>query len=77
MLTNDQVFHRAAAVTPADGTDLGFTANGLVATTAGNASVITANGDTVTIPVTTVPIYIAVTRVRSTGTTATGIVALA
>lgn len=77
MLANDQVFHRAAAVTASDSADLAFLANGLVATTAGNASVVTANGDTVTIPVGTSPIYIAVVRVRATGTTATGIVALA
>jgi hypothetical protein len=74
---NDEVFTSAAAVTPADGTDLAHVAYGLVATVAGVASVVTEDGQTVVVPLAIgVPLLLSVVRVRATGTTATGIVAL-
>lgn len=68
---------RAAAVTPNDSTDLATDARALYIGTTGNVSVITAGGDTVTftaVPVGLLPV--SVSRVRSTGTTASNILAL-
>lgn len=69
---------RAAAVTPSDGVDLTSAARALWVGGAGNVSLITTGGDTVTISGvaagTLLPIRAA--RVRSTSTTATLIVAL-
>lgn len=69
---------RAAAVTPSDGSDLATTARALWVGGAGNISLDTSGGDTVTITGikagTLLPIRTA--RVRSTSTTATAIVAL-
>lgn len=76
----------AIAVTPNDGADIVPTAGGatnptrgLLVGATGTLSVVMASGNTVsiTIPATAcgVILYIAVTRVRATGTTATGIVA--
>lgn len=76
MIANDIIFQNALAVTASDANDLAHVCYGLVATTAGVASVITEGGTTVIVPVGTQPIYLSVTRVRATGTTATGIVGL-
>ena len=68
----------AAAVTPNDSTDLADTGRALYIGGAGNISVDTVGGQTVTftgIPAGTL-LPICVTRVNSTSTTATGIVAL-
>jgi len=75
-LANDIIFQNGLAITPSDTVDLTRAVQGLCATTAGVASVITEGGQTVIVPVTTQPIYLSVTRVRATGTTATGIVGL-
>lgn len=68
----------AAAVTPNDNTDLTYTARALYIGGAGNVAVITQDGQTVTF--TAVPVGsflpVKVSRVLSTGTTATNIVAL-
>jgi len=70
--------YRAAAVTPADGSDLTTTARALYVGGAGNIVLVTAGGDEVTlnsVPAGTfAPIRTA--RVKDTGTTATNIVAL-
>ena len=68
----------AAAVTPADGTEFANVTTALWVGGGGNLSVVMAGGETVTLsgvlPGTLVPLR--VTRVRSTGTTATNILAL-
>lgn len=66
------------SVTPNDSTDLaGGITRGIMVTAAGNVSVITKNGTTVTIPVSeNFPYPFSVGRIRSTGTTATGVFAL-
>jgi hypothetical protein len=67
----------AVAVTPNDSTDLAHISRYIVATAGGNISVITVGGETVTIPIAAGEILpIKVTRIRSTNTTATGIVYL-
>jgi len=70
--------NRAAAVTPNDSADLEFVCRALWVGGAGNVSLITIGGDTVTftgVPAgTLLPVRAA--RVRSTSTTATAIVAL-
>ncbi|AXV15126.1 hypothetical protein CYG48_05075 [Neorhizobium sp. SOG26] len=66
----------AAAVTPNDNTDLTYTTRGLYVGVAGNISVVMAGGETVTIPVQPGLHPLSVSRVRATGTTATGIVAV-
>lgn len=70
---------RGLALTPDDGTDLPFAIRGLMVSTAGDVSVVTTGGDTVTLPALQPGVQYAVlaTRVRSTGSTATGIVGLA
>lgn len=68
-----------ALVSPSDSTDLGFVTRGLSFAVAGTLAVVTAGGQTVTIPsgalVAGAIHAIEVTRVLNTGTTATGIVA--
>jgi hypothetical protein len=68
---------RAVAVTPNDSADLSFETKALWVGGAGNVSVITAAGDTVTFSGAQAGSYIIgrFARVRSTGTTATNIVA--
>jgi len=68
----------AAAVTPNDSVDLGFITTQIVASGAGVISCdLQTTGTSVLIPVAAgVPLQIRVRRVRATGTTATGIVAL-
>jgi hypothetical protein len=68
----------AAAVTPDDNTDLATSARALWVGTGGNVALVTVGGETVTI--TSVPsgsiLPVRCSRVKATGTTATGIVAL-
>ncbi len=74
-LANDIVFQNAVAITTSDTVNLTRNVCGLIATGAGNASVLTEGGQTVTIPLNAQQvIYLSVTRVNATGTTATGIV---
>ncbi|MEM1381554.1 MAG: hypothetical protein AAGH41_13115 [Pseudomonadota bacterium] len=70
---------RAAAISPSDSNDLTFAIRGLMVAAAGDVSIITTGGDTVTLPALQPGVQYAVlaTRVRSTGTSATGIVGLA
>jgi hypothetical protein len=76
MSENFQVPARATAVTPSDGTEL--PAGAIYVGGAGNVSVVTEGGDTVTFS--NVPagfiLPLRVTKVRSTSTTATNIVLL-
>lgn len=68
---------RAVAVTPDDATDLAHPARALRFGGAGDVTLVTVGGDEITLPVQaseTLPIRVA--RVKATGTTATGIVAL-
>jgi hypothetical protein len=68
---------RAAVVTPNDSSDLASIARGLYVGGAGDLSIVTSDGDTVTLTGvqagTVLPVRVA--RVRATGTTATAIVA--
>jgi hypothetical protein len=68
----------AAAVTPNDSTDLSNDSRALYVGGAGDLSIVTVGGDTVTLS--SVPagsmLSIMVRRVRATGTTATNIVSL-
>jgi len=66
------------SVTPNDGTDLPDVAQGLIAGATGTIAVNLRNGNTASITVGTANTImpIEVTRVKATGTTATGIVAL-
>lgn len=67
----------AAAVTPSDGTDLAVVARALYVGGTGDLTLITTQGETVqfkSVPVGVLPVMTA--RVKSTGTTATFIVAL-
>jgi hypothetical protein len=67
----------AAAVTPSDTVDLADVSRYLVVTVAGNVTVITQAGQTVAIPAAAgMPLPVAASRVKATGTTATGIVAI-
>jgi hypothetical protein len=67
----------AAAVTPNDGTDLPRLAAAITCTGAGDISVITSGGDTVTLFCDAGGVLpVVVDRVRATGTDSTGIVAL-
>lgn len=74
----DSPAENAAAVTPNDSADLATVARALWIGGAGDVSVITVGGDTVTLAGATAGSIIParVSRVRSTGTTATSIVAL-
>ena len=68
----------AAAITPNDSTDLAITTRGIYVGGAGDISVITKDGTTLTLvgalAGTVIPIRVA--RVRATSTTATNLVAL-
>jgi len=70
---------RGVTVTPNDGSDLAFSIRGLMVSTAGDVALVTTGGDTVTLPALQPGVQYAVlaTRVRATGTSATGIVGLA
>jgi hypothetical protein len=69
---------RLADVTPDDGTDLAWSTRAIAVTGAGTVRVTTVAGDTGTIYVAAgAPFPIRAQRVWATGTTATGIVALA
>ena len=72
------VASHAAAVTPNDSTDLTTPARGFYVGTGGDLEVVTAGGETVTVPDvpagTVVPIR--ATRVRAANTSAAGIIAL-
>lgn len=68
---------KIAAVTPSDSADLNPPCVALAITTAGNVKVTAVDGGTETFAVTAGQILpVAVSRVWSTGTTATGIIAL-
>lgn len=67
----------ALEVTPNDGADLPFVTRALNVADAGAVSVVTKGGQTVTLTIAAgIPFPIRAVRVRSTGTSATGIVAL-
>ncbi|KAA0697404.1 hypothetical protein DTW90_18410 [Neorhizobium sp. P12A] len=67
----------AAAVTPDDANDLAYVTRGIYVGVAGNLAVnMSGNGGPVTIPVQPGLHPLAVSRILSTGTTATGIVAI-
>jgi len=74
----DSPARRALAVTPDDDTDLTYVTRGLYIGGEGNIAVVTSGGDTVVFTAlsagTLLPVR--VSRVRSTSTTATNIVAL-
>lgn len=66
----------AAVVTPSDTVDLTFVSRGIYVGVAGNLAVIMSGGQNLVIPVPAGLNPLAVSRVLSTGTTATGIVAV-
>ena len=70
---------RGLSVTPDNSNDLAFPIRGLMVAGAGDVSVVTLGGDTVTLPALQPGMQYAIlaTRVRATGTTATGILGLA
>ncbi|MEO1043642.1 MAG: hypothetical protein AAFX52_15285 [Pseudomonadota bacterium] len=70
---------RGMAITPNDGSDLAYPIRGLMVAGAGDVSIVTIGGDTVTLPglVPGVQYAILASRVMATSTTATGIIGLA
>lgn len=66
----------AFEVTPNDSADLAKPARSLLIGVAGDLAVVMLNGDEVTLPVQAGYNPLSVKRIKSTGTTATGIVAL-
>ncbi|MDO6587342.1 hypothetical protein Q4543_17660 [Salipiger sp. 1_MG-2023] len=68
----------AASVTPSDSTDLSAVSRAIMVGVSGDVAVITQGGETVTLPSLQagLPYAVRVSRILSTGTTATGIVAL-
>ncbi|MEM9809700.1 MAG: hypothetical protein AAF788_00590 [Pseudomonadota bacterium] len=70
---------RGAAITPNDSADLPFAIRGLMVGGAGDVSVVTSAGDTVSLPALQPGVQYAIlaTRIRASGTSATGIVGLA
>jgi hypothetical protein len=70
---------RGTVVTPDDNADLSFPVRGLMVAGAGDVSVETLGGDTVTLPALQPGVQYAVLarRVLAAGTTATGIIGLA
>lgn len=68
--------HAAAEVTPDDLTDLPITSRALYIGVAGDVTVTTAGGDTVTFANVAGILPMRIARVHQTGTTATGIVAI-
>lgn len=75
---NTGIARGVASVTPNDSTDnVPEQCIGFYAGSGGDVSIITEAGDEVVIPIASrVPIYIAITRIKSTGTTATELFAL-
>jgi len=73
----DSPAQRAAVVSPSDTNDLAFPARALWIGTQGDVKVTTFGGDTVVIPSVVGLLPVQVSRVWSTSTTASGIVALA
>ena len=75
-----EIANTAVAVTPSDTDQLAAVCNGLLVGTHGTIAVVTAAGDSITIPdaVTTASplIRIRIKQVKSTGTTASNILAL-
>lgn len=73
MKRNDLFPNDAAAITPSDTAWLSLV--GLMVTVAGNVAVTTGAGNAVTIPVAVGQVLeLAITQVKATGTTATGII---
>lgn len=74
----DSPAQNAAAVTPSDGADLATASRGLYVGGAGDVSIVTVGGATVTFAAvpggTILPVRAA--RVRATGTTATNLIAM-
>ena len=72
-----QPWTRAVAVTPSDTADLPFVTRALWVGTGGDVGVVTLDGDTEVIPSVPGGTYLVgrLTRVRATGTTASGLVA--
>lgn len=66
----------AAAVSPSDGSDLGYVTRAIIVETAGNVAMVTAGGNSVTLTLPAGVFPLRVTRILSTGTTATGISAI-
>jgi hypothetical protein len=77
VINNTGPARNAAVVTPSDSNDLTFVTRGIYVGVAGNIAVImSGNGGPVTIPVQPGLQPLAVSRIYSTGTTATGLVAV-
>lgn len=78
MLAISRPYHGGAAVTTSDTTDMTRPANAIMVTAGGAVKVDTQDGSTLTLPGLVVgTIYpIAARRIYTTGTTATGIIAL-
>ena len=74
----DSPYEHAAAVTPNDSVDLANATRGIFVGGAGNLAVITLGGETVTLTGVTAGsmLRLRVSRIKSTGTTATNIMAL-
>lgn len=70
---------RAFAISPSDAADLAQPIRGLMVATAGDVSFTTIAGDVITLPTLQPGVQYAIlaSRVRATGTTATGLVGLA
>ncbi|WP_421856525.1 spike base protein, RCAP_Rcc01079 family [Oceanicaulis sp.] len=70
---------RAASITPDDAVDLPFESRALMVAAAGDLAVITADGDTLVLPALRPGVIypLALTRVRASGSTASGAVVLA
>jgi hypothetical protein len=69
---------RLAAVVPNDGQDLSFATRAIAVETSGFVELVTTQGDTGRVYIAAgVPFPLRAIRIRATGTTATGIVALA
>ena len=66
-------FNHAFAITPADGADITVPGAEIFVKVAGDLKITTVGGDTVTLAVPVGHLPVAVSRVFSTGTTATGI----
>lgn len=74
----DRIYKHAAAVTPADGTDLTSQALALYVGGAGHVKITTVGGESVTLTTMAAGVIhhgLAIARVWSTGTTATNIIA--
>lgn len=71
----DSPIRHVAAVTPDDANDLGFVTRGIIVGVAGDVAVVTAEGESVTLPALVAGIThpYRVSRIKATGTTATSI----